>query len=407
MPIGTVPPPDQHPDDDPLICIPVNVEWIPILLGALQPLKYPEYWGGTLEENRRARKDFGLLLDQIMRAEDCMPSVCCEPQIYIYRVNPDSGRLERSADDGATWTPDPKDPMHSTVKLPPIPQGTLSDTKCNAATGFMEHFDDIITAQSENLGTAITIAELATAVAEVLLDIFVIIVTEGAGAPIIVGISTAIFAAAAAAFNEGKTAFDDYWTNDRKDTVLCDAFCTMGSNGQFTQAQWDNFRHKVRADLPAGAALDFTLTAVNAAGFVGASNLASYGNVASADCSECGCECSAEIWEIFSSSTERYGTIVEMGDDFIIFDLDNAPLTVGEYFLRVKSLTVDTCCRIDKYEVISGATPNISAYALCGAAQDGTCPHSLSGVDGSGVDEVNCFVIGAPAACRVKVTFVL
>jgi len=370
MPIGSVPPPTQHPDEAPLICIPVNEQWIPILLGALQPLKYPEYWSGTLEENRGARKDFGILLDQIMQGVNCMAIPCCEDTIYLRRINPETGRFERSSDGGATWSPSPDDPMHIVRQLPPrsVPEG--EDAKCNAATGFGENFNDIITAQSENLGTATTVLELAAAVAAVILDIIIAIVTEGIGAAAAIAITDAIFAAAVAAFTEGKTAFDDYWTSENKDKILCAAYCTIGDNGQFTQEQWDNFRHKVRLDLPPGAALDFALTAANSAGFVGASNMASYGVVADADCSECDCDGACDIsgWEVWSG----YGTINE-GTRTSTFVEITAPNVGGQYHVIFISPDVDECCDIGaqadssgQIYVSSGAASS-SSYCPCGS----------------------------------------
>lgn len=367
MPIGKVPPPSAHPDDEPLVCLSVNQEWITRLIGVIQPMKYPEYWGGTLEQNRQARKDFGILLDQLMSLEDCNMAKCCEDTIYLYRQNPDTGRFERSSDGGSTWLPDPVDPIYVTKQLPPraVPEG--QDAKCNAATGFGENFDDIITVQSENLGTAVTVFELAAAVAAVIIDIIVAIVTEGVGAVAIVSITDAIFAAAAAAFTEGKTAFDDYWTNEKKDAVVCAAYLTIGDNGQFTQDQWDAFRHKVKMDLPPAAALDFVMTAANAAGFVGGSNMASYGVVADADCSECGDFCTLTDWGILAG-----GGTIDTGTRTPTHVEIDASLVGGNYYVVFASPAADTCCDLSVQSDNAGmiytvsGSPTASWYNPCG-----------------------------------------
>lgn len=303
MPIGSVPPPTQHPDEEPLICVPINREWIPVILGALQPMKYPEYWAGTLEENRGARRDFGILINQIMLAEGCdMASVCCEPTIYIYRINDDTGRFERSSDFGENWTTDPADPLYSFVKMPAQIRDTVDHTRCDAATNFSENFNSVITDSSENIGTAASVFELATAIAGIIIDIIVTIASGGTAGTVAVAVTSAIFSACVAAFTEGKTAFDAYWNSERKDAVFCAAYCTIGDNGQFSQTQWEDFKHKVRLELTPSPALDMVMTSVNAAGYVGGSNMASYGSAALADCASCDCECSdpCEIdWTFF------------------------------------------------------------------------------------------------------------
>jgi len=377
MPSGNVPPPTQHPDEPEFVCIPVNREWIPILLGALQPLKYPEYWSGTLDENRGARKDFGLLLDQIMQAEECNMATCCEDKIYIKRLNPETGRLERSSDDGATWTTDPTDPTNIVVKQPPPVTDGGSTTKCDAASNFSQHWNDLITASSENLGTATTIVELASGLAAIIIDIIIAIVTEGAGLVLAVTIADAIFAGITAAFGEGKTAFDAYWTSDNKDKILCAAFCTMGDNGQFSQTEWEDFKHKVRADLPAGAALDMVLTAANAGGYVGGSNMASYGFSADSDCSEC-CPSCAGLWDVYD---ETHGTILSRDETQITIE---ATFIGSGYYVILSTMAADVCCIPLGYDVISGTvnqTGNLS-WTSCGTAPVEGVPESAFGLFG-------------------------
>lgn len=382
MPIGTVPPPSQHPDEEPLVCLEINEQWIPIILGALQPLKYPEYWGGTLEENRRARKDFGILLNQIMLEEDCdVAKECCEDVIYIHRIDPVTGRLQRSSDGGDTWTTDPTDPLNVITKIPPLITAGGSKTKCDAATNFQEHFNDVITASSENLGTATTIFELAAAVAAVIIDIIVAILTVGAGAVTVIAITDAIFAACAAAFAEGKTAFDAYWTSDKKDKVLCAAFCTIGDDGQFTDAQWNAFRAKVKVDLPAGAARDMVLTTVNAGGSIGASNMASYGAAALSDCGDCACN---DFIRLFVSTGG--GTQLDWDGEWLTC---NGVAGGGHYtsFIQVSNpagtFNPALCASIE-IELISGTIDILdSAYAPCGAALGAFVPIGIAPFPGT------------------------
>lgn len=365
MPIGNVPPPTQHPDEEPLVCLEINEQWIPIILGALQPLKYPEYWGGTLEENRRARKDFGILLNQIMLEEDCdMPKACCEDTIYIYRTNASTGRMERSSDDGETWTPDPADPLFMVKPLPPITTNVGSALKCDAATNCLEHIEDLITTTSENIGTAITVFDLAVAVAGFLLEVFLIVLTGGAATPAALTIAGLIWAAANAAFIEGKTAFDDYWTNDAKDKILCALFCNIGNDGRFTEAQYNGFKTDARVALTPSPALDMVMTSLNAGGFQGLNQMASYGAAADADCSDCiDCQPCSQIWSVFGGA---HGTVIAQDDESITIQASDGGN--GNFYVIIKTPNVNACCYVDHYIVDIGDV-GLHGWTDCGQPQ--------------------------------------
>lgn len=304
MPIGTIPPPTVSIDHEPTFCLQVSREWLPALLAIVNPARYPEFWAGTLEENRFARLQAKQLLVKLQEMEDCGMATCCEPPIYLYRQNTDTGRLERSVDMGTTWTPDPADPIFKTTQQPAPVRVGFSTTKCDASTNFTTHFQDAITGCSENLGTAVTLVELAGGIAALVLDLFIIVVFEAAAPPIIATITAAIFAGISAAFTEGKAAFDAYWDSDVIDKILCAAYCTIREDGTWDQTGWEDFKHKVRSTAPPGAALDMVMTTVNAAGYVGANNMASYGAAAESDCASCEpCVCTDQIddvWEFFN-----------------------------------------------------------------------------------------------------------
>lgn len=308
MPIGNMIVPAPHIDDQPTVSLCINQSWAGVLIGQIWELRYPEAWGGTLEENRRARDEIKNLIAMLSSFEGCpdMSTIinCCQPIAIIIRINVETGRWERSFDQGETWSPEPSDPMFSVVQQPaPVTDG-VSVTKCDAATNFTTHFGDVIAGCSENLGTATTAAQLAAGVAALLLDIFIIVITGGASAPLVLSITGAIFGAIVAAFGMGKEGFDAYWSSDKLDKVLCDAYETIGENGQWTQATWDDWRRLIKVDLPVSAARDMVLTSVNAAGYIGANNMASYGASSLADCTGCldGCGSDAAYGAIVADS---------------------------------------------------------------------------------------------------------
>jgi len=400
MATGTIPVPLPAIDESPTISVCINKDWAHTLIGQIWGLRYPEAWGGTLEENRRARAEIKNLIDMLMREDECEMAICCEPQIYIYRINTDTGRMERSSDGGTVWTPDPVDPLHVIVQQPaPVRDGS-SKVKCDAATDFSTHFNDIITGCSENLGTATTVVELAGGIAALLLDIFIIVVTGGAGIAIVTTITGLIFAGISAAFAEGKSAFDAYWSSDNKAAVVCAAFCTMRDDGTWDQVGWENFKHKFRLAVPPGAALDMVMTAVNAGGYVGANNMASYGLAADSDCSECDCfnDCAAT----FTTMDSDHGTIIERGAGFVTLNSQNVG---GNAYVIISTLDADLACIINSAEIISGTVPTLTGWTDKGTTPVIGVPQH-TGLFGYGSDCVNYFQLQSSGSFQVKVSFV-
>lgn len=399
-------PPPSHPDEPPFVCIKINTHWIPYIIGLLRPAKFPEYWGGTLDENRNARRDVQNLIDQFQEMGECGEmDICCEPQIYIYRTNPDTGRPERSSDGGGVWTPDPADPAHFIHLNPPIVRSTVNATKCDAATNALEHIEDIITVQSENIGTAVTVLELSAAVCAFLLEVLIIIISGGAASVPGAAIMTAIWAAAAAALTEGKTAFDDYWTNDAKDKILCALYCNIGDNGQFTAVQYEAFKHKVRIDLPPSGALDFAMTAINAGGFVGMNQMCSYGSAAGADCAACtDCSECTTIWDIYTPGETDIGAIVARDAVAGTIDIESTlPDSHGVYYVIIKTPNKDACCDLLMWTPNpTGATAGGPAWHTCGEPQTQDDLHT--GLFTSGC--VNHLLFNSDAPFQLRLQFV-
>jgi len=375
MPEQPLTPPPAHPDEPPFVCIQINESWIPYIIGLLRPAKFPEYWAGTLDENRNARRDIQNLIDQFQVMEACGDmNICCEPQIYIFRINSETGRMERSPDSGSTWIPDPTDPIHIIHQNPPVVRPTVDSTKCDAATNALEHIEDIITLQSENIGTAVTVFELAAAVAGFLLEVFIIIVTGGAGSAPGIAIITAIWAAASAALTEGKTAFDDYWTNDAKDKILCALYCNIEDNGQFTQLGWEAAKHQMRRDLTPSPALDFAMTAFNAGGYVGINQMASYGNASAADCAACACDNScASKWSISFTSDNTSGHIVSRDEITQSIVVESTTVSGdGHYYVIILTPDENDCCIATAWTPDPlFSDPGTPAWIECGNTQAG------------------------------------
>jgi len=275
------------------ILIPNTPEWIGTVTGALMPLIYASEWVQTTgvspqEAAERAQEMFNLYVNSGNDGE-CGDMACCEEKVIIHRYNPVTGRPEISDDGGETWKPDPADVQNQIPLYPPLVTDGGSSTKCDAATNASEHINELIDATGENLNTAGDVFTLAVGIAEAVLALFLILISAGTLAPIVTAVATAIWAAASAAFSLGYDLYMAYWTTDKKDAILCALFCNIGEDGQFTEAQYQAVRAKIKGQLPASPALDIVMTAINAGGARGLSQMASYGNAAEADCSSCDC----------------------------------------------------------------------------------------------------------------------
>lgn len=173
----------------------------------------------------------------------------------------------------------------------------------------------------------------------------------------------------------------------------------MSMDISFTEGTWEDVRDDILSQI-SGVAGIFLEHLVYLLGPGGLTNLAR--SQAGVDDSACCADCDPMLWSIWNGE-ENYGTVVEYGSNYVTIDLMSAPSTVGEYYGRMKTDDIDTCCIIAGWEVLSGGTLNISAGGACGEAQTGGGGLSISETEPSG--PFNRFAFGATGACRVKITF--
>jgi hypothetical protein len=328
MPIGEIVPPTTFPEDEPLVCLSINRDWLPYLVGALRPMQYPEYWAGTLEENRHARRAAKNLMDKLEQIQECgdmsADCGCPDTRIVLERIDPITFQLQVSVDGGTTWTNSPNAVESQIVSQPPPVPAGRSANKCDAATNGWEHIMDLVAKVSDDLGTATTIFELVTACVTALIDILLITVTGGVALPaLIAGLGAAILAAAQAVFELGKEGFDTFWDNTNRDHVLCALYCNISEDGQFTQAGYDAFKQDYNALIPASPARDMVLAEIKGIGLRGLNQICAYGTAADADCLGCNCGCDLTHWTIVN------GTLVSRTDTQIVVQSENVDGTWG------------------------------------------------------------------------------
>lgn len=377
-----------RPDDEPTICVRLNVEWISWILGMIYPYRYPENWKGTLEENRQARKDVITLLGLFMSYEDCdMPNDCCNDTTIIYnRISPlDGSTLERSFDGGITWQVSPDDPRNGII-IPPINIPGLPGqiSKCDRAANAVQFLQDYVEGIADRTGSFVTI------LFEILADLIaLLLLPTGVGASIVV----LLIPVAQGLKQLGASAFRALFTTEVWEAVKCAMFCSLEDDGSLTRVGFALFTQKilelVPGDLHPLSAKTQLLGMVNAVGWIGMNLAMSTGSSSDAICDECDCNCNA-VWSIW----EGQGTDLTTGENEtgkyvqVTAVQNDTYWGAGNYGAAIVSDGEFNCCRYFAHEFVAGEDTGGNWLAtFCGQVQPvfPTIVHSLTGLEaGSG-----------------------
>lgn len=382
MPIGKIQPPTAGIQEEPTICIEINKDWATQLLGIINPARYPEWWGGTLEENRFARAQIRELMYIISLFTECgdMSKFCCVEQPAITRVNPDGGTIQISYDGGDTWENSPQTIQnYITIPIPPVTSG-VADTKCDAATNVQTQVQAWIDQVLTDFDTATTLLDFALGIAEAILGAVLAILSAGTLTVAEALVLPIIAAAATATFGAGKVAFEDYWTPEALSSILCAAVCCIADDGSFNEAQFNCFWNKCNVDLPVGPAKLLFMGFLSSVGASGLSAMAASGTSADSDCSDCTC---SDFLRVFVSSGG--GTEISWDGESLIAE----PTADGDHWTLFCQLTgsgfdVNACGYMGVVEILSG-TVDDTFYQACGGTGGllspglgGTCTHNAN-----------------------------
>jgi hypothetical protein len=358
--------PAPHIEDEPTVAVCINQEWASVLMGQIWGLRYPEAWAGTLEENRRARNEIKNLITMLSGTEGCDDMGCCVEVAIINRVNVTTGIIERSRDGGATWYPAPN-PLQEIIiqPVPPVTSG-VADNKCDAATNVRQKIEQWVEQVSNDFDTAESLTAFASAVIEAIVVAVLAILLLPALGPFEALIIPMIGGALAAVWGAGKAAFDAYWTNEQLDTVLCAAYCNIGEDGAFTDAQFTAFWNECNSNLPANPAKMLFMGFLSSIGTPGINTMAASGLSANADCGNCPCgECGWDAWELYpdEGALTIGGVTVSKDNDY--WTIQSVQNTDGFYYVTVHQRpTRDCCLNFHSVDVVNSA--NFQVYAWCG-----------------------------------------
>jgi hypothetical protein len=347
--------------DCPQVQICINAEWASHVDGVLERLLFTDAWEGTEEEVDRAINQVEKLLAQLKVNN---MSCCCGNQEPILHRMTEGGKLEVSYDGGETWVPDPADPRLTGTQLPNTVPGTGSDKKCNAATNCVNNIQSAQAEFSNHLEAGETVVSLAAQLALVLIAL--LFAPEGAPVliPILITLATALVSLT-------KTAYDGEFTSPVWDTLLCDIFCNVGSDGQFNQTQYNNLLAAIDTDFSDNVALTF-YSVITGWGLVGLNNACITGTAATADCG--GCDCADPC--AFPDQFFLYGEVtsfVDNGDGTITLEVSSEAAPDTTEAIRWGLLDETHCCEILAFTVIDPAPGSTQGWTRteCGGENGG------------------------------------
>lgn len=278
-------------------------------------------------------------------------SCCGDNLLYRYAVD---GVLESSDDGGITWTPAPQDDIRITAtEFPPVPGEPSSDKKCIAATGMKVLIKSQIGDQLTDDMSRYTLDQLIKDWTSTYIG------TSNPFQAILTVIVNQIFALSIALIRAALT--DPVY-----ETLQCIFLCRMSDDLSFTEAQKASVISDV-GDQIGGIATLFLQQLINLLGSRGLTNLArAYGSTTGdcSDCDDCPTPCGTH-WEIYPDAMpNRYGTILERGDDYLI--VEATVLTGSNYYIILQTTGMDDCCYLTSHTDWPVTAPQTATGLLCG-----------------------------------------
>lgn len=336
--------PEAAWNDEPLFCLEVNDEWVSHILGVLIALDQQDTWIGTDDEIFAARQQVNEIMAAFM--ERCAMDCCLPP---LTRLTDDGG-MEVSYDGGVTWNPaTTEDPRKSAPQLPILPTtGTGAGNKCRAANDVVRQFKDAQTAFKDQLGGGLTVLQLALAFASAVAVLFL---TAGTLSAVLV---PALLTLAAAIVGTGATAYDDLFTSDVWDDLLCKVYCRVGGDGTFETSGYTGLLTDIDSVFTGNVALTFS-SILRGWQLEGLNNAAKTPSTDNASCDECVCAGCGALWSIFGDDpTHFHGVILDFGEDFVTVHSGEA----SHCYTLIRTPDNTQGCVVTEFEMIEGTFVN-------------------------------------------------
>jgi len=376
--------------DPPKTCLQIEIpdhpDWKAVISGLLFELTYWFNWERTGDTSGA---QCAAVWKQVYNSIDWSKmSCCCEEQAIIKRINPDTGLPEQSSDGGTTWTPVPGGLQSVIVQpVPPVTSG-VAVNKCDAAANVAGQVDAWIDQVTNDFDTAVNLLEFGIAVLEAILVAVLTVLSAGTLTPLEAIVLPMLGAALGAAWAAGKAAFEAYWTTDIKHDILCAAYCNIGDDGSFTDAQFSAFWHEVNGELPPSPAKMLFMGFLSSVGAPGLNAMAASGLSSDSDCGTCPCAPCTGEWEVYDGS---HGIILSVTDEYV--EVQATDPGNGNYYAILHTPNADACCTVAMAD-FGGGDVAIHGWTDCGTAPTlgvpqhtglgwGTCVNYVQAQDGA------------------------
>jgi len=342
--------------DEPLTTVTFSCSLIPYLLGILEVYRYKDSFTGTDTEKTIAVGVMRQLMEVL-----AMSGCGCDDKVIIRRINPETGEVEISEDDGATWTTDPASIYTQATRAVPLSGENGDVKKCEAANNVIEHMKDLQLEYAGMIGEINTITDMVIAVVVAGVALLFAGVVAAALITLITPILSKAFEIARMLIGTTTAAYNAMFTEEAWTVTRCILYCNVSEDGSFSQGAWSAVQAELKSELGSGTTQAGANLAsmVDVWGKVGLDNAARIGSGTEGNCDDCACaNTCAEKYQIYQLDA-AHGEILEYGDNFII-----AACGAGGY-LTLEAINYNDCCYVNSIEVLTG-TGFATAFETCG-----------------------------------------
>lgn len=217
------------------------------------------------------------------------------------RIDPATGNVQYSIDDGVTWVDAPK-PSDKTPLKTNIYEGN-TDEACHHAANATELIRKMVMDTGDDLLILI----------DAIVNILLVIITGGATLPLLVtNLITAVLAFGLGAIRDSMVASE--W-----DKLRCILFCSHDASWGWTPLGWDDALDQIGAQFPPGVAF-FLGGLIQTMGSIGLTNAGYLPLVDTVDCSDCQCgDLDCGFTTTASLNRALWSTAIDLFDP-VVFD---------------------------------------------------------------------------------------
>lgn len=359
------PPPVSDVCEGDRVTVTFSCSLVPYLLGLLEVYRYKDSFTGTEEEKTIAVGVMRQLMEEIgMSGCGCNET---DQTVIIRRINPETGEVEISDDNGETWVTDPQSPYVQATIVKPLTGEDGDVKKCEASNNVIENLQDLQSTYSGYIGEFNSLADLLIALITAAVALLFLPVLGAALVALVTPIISKIFEIGRMLSGTTSEAYDGLFTTLVWNDVRCILYCHVSADGSFSEAAWASIMAEFKDTLGSGAQeAGANLAAmVDVWGVVGLNNAARLGSGAEGNCDDCECAGCADKYVIgLIGSESGHGLIVDRTATTIDVQAQNPGNNVGYIILQAE--ITGSCCYLNTIEALDGGTILGQYHINCG-----------------------------------------